>query len=92
MGDDLSYGLNTLGPLCLWQCFFKLNVMFKFGFATQEAVHSTLLVFSLLSSPMHWLALPKTRLKVKNKQRVKCIEYTLNCSNSLCYYFTGYFS
>ena len=20
MGDDLSYGLNTLGPLCLWQC------------------------------------------------------------------------
>ncbi len=18
---DLSYGLNTLGPLCLWQCF-----------------------------------------------------------------------
>ena len=19
--DDLSYGLNTLGPLCLWQCF-----------------------------------------------------------------------
>ena len=53
MGDDLSYGLNTLGPLCLWQCFFKLNVMFKFGFATQEAVHSTLLVFSLLSSPTH---------------------------------------
>ena len=24
MGDDLSYGLNTLGPLCLWQCFFVL--------------------------------------------------------------------
>ena len=22
MGDDLSYGLNTLGPLCLWQCLF----------------------------------------------------------------------
>ena len=21
MGDDLSNGLNTLGPLCLWQCF-----------------------------------------------------------------------
>ena len=21
MGDYLSYGLNTLGPLCLWQCF-----------------------------------------------------------------------
>ena len=21
MGDDFSYGLNTLGPLCLWQCF-----------------------------------------------------------------------
>ena len=21
MCDDLSYGLNTLGPLCLWQCF-----------------------------------------------------------------------
>ena len=20
--DDLSYGLNTLGPLCLWQCFW----------------------------------------------------------------------
>ena len=20
MGDDLSYELNTLGPLCLWQC------------------------------------------------------------------------
>ena len=20
IGDDLSYGLNTLGPLCLWQC------------------------------------------------------------------------
>ena len=26
MGDDLSYGLNTLGPLCLWQCFF-LNIV-----------------------------------------------------------------
>ena len=25
MGDDLSYGLNTLGPLCLWQCFKKKN-------------------------------------------------------------------
>ena len=24
MGDDLSYGLNTLGPLCLWQCFRKI--------------------------------------------------------------------
>ena len=23
MGDDLSYGLNTLGPLCLWQCLIK---------------------------------------------------------------------
>ena len=23
MGDDLSYGLNTLGPLCLWQCFIQ---------------------------------------------------------------------
>ena len=22
MGDDLSYGLNTLGPLCLWQCYY----------------------------------------------------------------------
>ena len=22
--DDLSYGLNTLGPLCLWQCYFIL--------------------------------------------------------------------
>ena len=21
MGDDLGYGLNILGPLCLWQCF-----------------------------------------------------------------------
>ena len=21
MGDDSSYGLNTLGSLCLWQCF-----------------------------------------------------------------------
>ena len=24
--DDLSYGLNTLGPLCLWQCFSKFVV------------------------------------------------------------------
>ena len=23
MGDDLSYGLNTLGPLCLWQCLME---------------------------------------------------------------------
>ena len=23
--DDLSYELNTLGPLCLWQCFFSLS-------------------------------------------------------------------
>ena len=23
MGDDLSYGLNTLGPLCLWKCFYN---------------------------------------------------------------------
>merc|ERR1711994_1232984 len=21
--DDFSYGLNTLGPLCLWQCFLQ---------------------------------------------------------------------
>ena len=26
MGDDLSYGLNTLGPLCLWQCFKRKAV------------------------------------------------------------------
>ena len=25
MGDDLSYGLNTLGPLCLWQCFVIIS-------------------------------------------------------------------
>ena len=24
IGDGLSYGLNTLGPLCLWQCFFLM--------------------------------------------------------------------
>ena len=29
MGDDLSYGLNTLGPLCLWQCFLLLTYMFN---------------------------------------------------------------
>ena len=23
MGDDFSYGLNTLGPLCLWQCLLQ---------------------------------------------------------------------
>ena len=34
MGDDLSYGLNTLGPLCLWQCLF-LNVHKK-GFRSHE--------------------------------------------------------
>ena len=28
MGDDLSYGLNTLGPLCLWQC---LSIMINPG-------------------------------------------------------------
>ena len=27
MGDDLSYGLNTLGPLCLWQCFYYATEM-----------------------------------------------------------------
>ena len=26
--DDLSYGLNTLGPLCLWQCFFLFLTLF----------------------------------------------------------------
>ena len=25
MWDDLSYGLNTLGPLCLWQCLYLEN-------------------------------------------------------------------
>ena len=25
MGDDLSYGLNTLGPLCLWQCLVHMG-------------------------------------------------------------------
>ena len=29
MGDDLSYGLNTLGPLCLWQCFAHLQLSFQ---------------------------------------------------------------
>ena len=24
--DDLSHGLNTLGPLCLWQCFLLHNL------------------------------------------------------------------
>ena len=23
LADEVSYGLNTLGQLCLWQCFFK---------------------------------------------------------------------
>ena len=27
MGDDLSYGLNTLDPLCLWQCFVSLDAL-----------------------------------------------------------------
>ena len=24
-GGDLSYGLNTLGPLCLWQCLQNVS-------------------------------------------------------------------
>ena len=24
-----SYGLNTLGPLCLWQCFFNFFLTFS---------------------------------------------------------------
>ena len=40
MGDDLSYGLNTLGPLCLWQClqnsrsgisYFRIPVFLVIG-------------------------------------------------------------
>ena len=34
MGDDLSYGLNTLGPLCLWQyfvCILKNLNKWSFG-------------------------------------------------------------
>ena len=27
MGDNLSFGLNTLGPLCLWQCFYYATEM-----------------------------------------------------------------
>ena len=38
MGDDLSYGLNTLGPLCLclWQCLNK-SLNFARIFANKKA-------------------------------------------------------
>ena len=29
MSDDLSYGLNTLGPLCLWQCLYSYFILNK---------------------------------------------------------------
>ena len=35
MGDYLSYGVNTLGPLCLWQCL-QYNVSPLFFFTTQQ--------------------------------------------------------
>ena len=33
MGDDFSYGLNTLGPLCLWQCLSYIAKIDNFEFA-----------------------------------------------------------
>ena len=32
--DHSSYGLNTLGPLCLWQCFFSTSVNFFSTFSS----------------------------------------------------------
>ena len=38
MGDDLSYGLNTLGLLCLWQCLvFSLTQHPAFSVAKRIA-------------------------------------------------------
>ena len=36
MGDDLSYGLNTLGPLCLWQCFIAGQFL---SLCTSKIIH-----------------------------------------------------
>ena len=36
MCDDLSYGLNTLGPLCLWQCYFDQPFPFFYPFPLRE--------------------------------------------------------
>ena len=31
IGDDLSYELNTLGPLCLWQCFIYNQFWYSYS-------------------------------------------------------------
>ena len=46
MGDYLSYGLNTLGPLCLWQCF-KLAVQ---ACSVFQRLRNSWLGFLLISS------------------------------------------
>ena len=52
MGDDLSYGLNTLGPLCLWQCSkFVVRRMHRHlldDIKIREQVEPTLLTSSAL--------------------------------------------
>ena len=53
MGDDLSYGLNTLGPLCLWQCF-KLIPKMKMVKSTPPSKKRRLLI-KLVKGPRQGL-------------------------------------
>ena len=43
------YGVNTLGPLCLWQCFFKQFLKQSKGFVTFETLITILTIENLNS-------------------------------------------
>ena len=48
-----SHGLNTLGPLCLWQCFFKPLIFWSISFSlcSRPTLRQTQTLPASLSSP-----------------------------------------
>ena len=57
MGDDLSYGLNTLGPLCLWQFFRYVGISDPNAFLSSASFCSITLVGLPDFSPSSWLGI-----------------------------------
>ena len=51
IGDDLSYGLNTLGPLCLWQCFFCKSIHYVFIFKKSQRTLESRKIYLIIQLP-----------------------------------------
>ena len=82
--DDLSYGLNTLGPLCLWQCFqnvvhshsdgHKFYTNMSFRFCAQKLMST--LWFDLKPMHKHTFYQYRQMTFLSGAQMPKCISIT----------------